>query len=225
MSKARIVRSGGEGENIASVSAAEVKTYGGVSFRSMRMEGTYNQQELDEKLKIAKEDGRKDGVRQAEQKLSAPIKAGLENIETILDELSRFRGDLFKEAEEEVLNLVNQISKKIVMKELALDPHLVKEVVAKGIEHLEKQRKIRMIVSPQNHDLFKISKPDYLERFKGVESLEISVDPQLPQGAAVLETRACSIDLNLEKMVDHVLSQATSGQKSSPEVNDGETPS
>ena len=199
-----------------------VKALNMPAFRSLKVEGTFTQKELDDAKAKSRQEGFQEGMKEAEKRLTAPIRAALENLESILDEFSVFRRDLFKESSEEIVELVRKLSKRVVHKKLSLNEEILKELVNKGLEYLERQKKVTVRLNTANHQMFVKAKPDFLEKFKNIEELDLLVSSEVPQGSAILETKTCELDIKLEDMVDHVLAQAVKGQSKPDQVNSEE---
>jgi flagellar assembly protein FliH len=91
----------------------------------MALQGLQSEEEILPRLQAAKAEG----YREAESRSMAQVRAALENIEKVVDEISKFRRELFKECDRDVFELVGVIAKKVVLKELSLNPDLLKDIV------------------------------------------------------------------------------------------------
>ena len=207
-------------QSVGSVGA--VRSYGGQSFRGMRVEGTYTHQEVEMAKQTAHQEGIQVGMQQAEAQLVAPLRTAVENMENVLDELSRFRRELFHESEQEILDFIRLVSKRVLGRELKLDPEALKAVVTQALSLLEKQKRISIEFHPDDASMFQHAKPDFLERFKGIEDLEVHQDAQVPAGSAILKTRNVEMEVNFSSMVDHLLEQIQIAKIAAKEVNDEE---
>lgn len=187
-------------------------------FQTMTIEGSITEEELASGISNA----RAEGYREAESRLTAPLKASLENVERILDELSQFRRELFKESEADILELVRTVSKRILTKELSLQPEVMQEIVAKAISLVERQRKVSLQMNPADFEFFSRVKSDFMARFKGLEELEIGVDPEVERGSLLVRSKTLELDVRLDAMVDHLLSQIKSAKVQVNQVNDKE---
>ena len=134
--------------------------FSGLAFQSIGLAGTLTEEETNERLAAAK----LEGFREAEAKLAGPLRTALENLEKVLDEISQFRRELFKESEVDVVELVRSISKRVVMKELAVTPELMKTVVEKALSVLEKQKKVSLQISAADFNFYQKAKPDFARR-------------------------------------------------------------
>jgi flagellar assembly protein FliH len=206
--------------HINNPSQKEAKTFGLKSFKGFSVDGTYTQQELDEHMAKAKAQGAVEGAREAEMRLAAPLHQALENLERVMDELSHFRRELFKESEKEILELIRAISKKVVFKELALDANLLQDLVGKAISLLEKQKRLSITINTKDFEIFKKAKEDFLQKFKGLEDLSVDVDHNVEPGSALVKSQTVELDVKLGDMVDHLLSQISAPQNVVHEVND-----
>ncbi len=186
------------------------------AFHTFTIEGAQSEEEVAAQMATAKAQG----YREAEQRLVQPLRAGLENVERILDELSKFRRELFKDAEADVLSMVQTIAQRVVMKELELKPELMKGVVEKAISHLEKQRHLVLRINPADFETYQRAKPDFLEKFKGLEDLGVEVDAQIPRGSVILKSKVIELDVNLASMVDHLMTQIKASKIDVSKTND-----
>jgi len=188
----------------------------GRRFQVGKVDGTYSQPEVEK----AKAEAKAAGVSETEKRVSGPVNAALLNVESILDELSKFRRELFKEAEAEVVEMIRFVSKKILRRELATQPETLKAMVEKALEIVEKQKQIVIHFSAADMNFFQKAKADFLQMFSGSTDLRFNADPQLPQGQVLIKTETLQVDLNVEDMLDHLLNQVAQAKVSDKEVND-----
>jgi flagellar assembly protein FliH len=169
----------------------------------MALQGLQSEEEILPRLQAAKAEG----YREAESRSMAQVRAALENIEKVVDEISKFRRELFKECDRDVFELVGVIAKKVVLKELSLNPDLLKDIVQKSLSLLEKEKQVVLQLNPQDLEFFKKAKPDFLETYKGIEELGFEVDSRIPSGGLIAKSKKIELDINAASMVDHILSQ------------------
>ena len=219
----RIVR--GESALVKSVqisnpNKAEAVPFGLRAFKGFSVDGTYTHQELETQIAKARQEGIREGAAAAEARASEPLRQALENLERVMDELSRFRRDLFKESEQEILDLIRGVAKRVVFKELSLSPELLTEVVAKAIGLLEKQKRLEIVINSKDFETFQNAKADFLAKFKGVEELEVTVDSNVEPGSALVKSQTLELDVKMNDMVDHLMNQISAPQNVVNEVND-----
>lgn len=222
----RILKGGSD--QAQSMRAAEVKKAQGVrdvelpKFRLMQAANTLTKAESDTLVEQARVQARKEGFAEAEARLKKPLASAVENLEGVLDELSRFRRELFEEVEEDILGLLQRMAGKILKKELSLQPEVLKDLVGRAIETVDKEREILVLINPTDRMQFQKAKADFLEKFQGVEQVDIQESKEVPQGSALVKTRTREVEVNVEKMVDHLLQQISMGKEKPIETGDDE---
>jgi len=142
---------------------------------------------------------------EVESRMRAPVQQSLVNLEGVLDEISKFRRDLFKESEAEIIELVQRICRKVLGSELKTNPELITQIVSQGIEIIEKEKFVSVIINPLDLQTFLKAKPDLVAKFKDRSEIEIRSDNQVKAGTALLQTATRQLDVNVESMLDEVL--------------------
>lgn len=190
------------------------------TFRSFHASNVVGIDEAEQMAKRLASEARAKAMKEAEQRLKQPLVAAVENLEGVLDELSSFRRDLFKETEAEVLGLVNLICKKILQTELKLQPEVLADLIEKSFESLEKEKKISVYVNPSDEQMFKSAKPDFLSKFEANDQIHFSGHQQIPVGTALVHTENCEVEISTDKMVDHLLGKVLQAESVAEETGD-----
>lgn len=173
------------------------------AFRLMQAEGSLTRAEADQEIQIAVQKAKLEATRETEQKLKVPILSTMENLNNILDELSSFRRELFKECETELIELLHILSRKILAAELTIKPELLHQLVEKAIEAAHKEKEIEVWMNPQDLQSFKSMRPDIFEKFK--DQIRFQTDSEISVGTAKVQTKTKSIDVNISQIVDDLL--------------------
>ncbi len=200
--------------------AAVAKDFIPAPFKGMRVSDSFTAAEVEQKMNEARAMGRREGFAEAEKKISAPVRDSLQTVENILDEISRFRRELFKESEQEILELVQAICRKIISTEISIHPEKLKNMLMEALKHLEHQKKIQVRLNPADFERFNGVKEDFLNAAKGLTELDLMADDTIPEGSALLRTATTSLELNLNQMIDHLMQQVRSEATSASQVND-----
>lgn len=220
----RIIR--GDSDAVHKVRAepkqAEAQAFTRQAFRRQMSEEFLTLDEAQRMVQKAVGDAKVQGVREAEQKLKPAIQETVKKVDSILDEFSRFRRELFKEAELEVLDLIGRVAKKVISAELSLKPELLKTMVEKAIEGLTAEKKIVVSFNPQDQAQFQSFHPEFLKELSQKPEMEFRPEAQIPAGLVWIRTETVELEVNTEKMVDEVLSQLLGTVKSAKETGDEE---
>lgn len=192
----------------------------GRRFFTGKVEGTFSRVEVDQFVEQARQEAKMQSAQETERRVMTPVSTALQNIESILDEFSRFRRELFKESEAEVIELIRFLAKKVLHRELATQPEVLKGMVEKALELVEKQKQIVVLFSHADMKFFQSAKADFLQMFSNSTDLRFNADPQMPQGQVLIKTEALQVDVNVDSMIDHLLNQVVQEKVSDKEVND-----
>lgn len=104
------------------------------------------------------EAGEKAGFAMGEQKAMVLV----EKLEAIIKELTTLRETLIKELEPQLIELAVSIARKIILKELTMNPDEIVEITKEAITRLERTGQITIKINPSLYDLFMKHKPEIL---------------------------------------------------------------
>lgn len=219
----RIVKSGHsevrEYKLSGAASAGQATAFEGRSFNMGRLQGALDESEVSALVEQAKQAGRAEGQRDAERKMLASVNQGLQSVEGVLDELSKFRRELFKEAEEEVLEFVRLMAKKVISKELSLAPEMLKTMVAQAIDLVEREKRISISFNPSDLNIFATAKEDFLKQLPQGTELRVIPDPKIRIATAFIKTETLQVDVSVESMIDQMMSQVQQAKSVGEDVN------
>ena len=167
--------------------------------------------EAEAKRQYIEEKAYEEGFRQGQKDGQEVGRRGLEEIvqrfETMLVTLAEEKERLFHQRERELVELALAISRKIIGRELNIQPEAVREVLATAFHHLRECEPVRLLVHPQDYELVM----DYAQA-SWPQGLEVIADSSLSPGGFVLETDQGEIDgtpetrwAKINQVIDHVL--------------------
>jgi flagellar biosynthesis/type III secretory pathway protein FliH len=177
-------------------------------------------EETQQMVQKAVSEAKAQAVRETEARMKPPVQQVIQKVDTILDEFSQFRRDLFKEAEIEVIELVRRVSKRVLNFELSLKPELLQSVVEKALEGLVTEKRIVISFSPTDEAQFKAFHPQFLETALQKPELEFKPEAQIPAGTVWIRTESVEMEVQIEKMVDEILGQVLGAVQSAKETGD-----
>jgi flagellar assembly protein FliH len=104
------------------------------------------------------EAGEKSGFAMGEQKAIVLV----EKVEAIIKELTTLRETLIKELEPQFVELAVTMARKIILKELTMNPDEIVEITKEAITRMERTGQITIKINPSLYDLFMKHKPEIL---------------------------------------------------------------
>lgn len=136
------------------------------------------------------EEGRKKGYEDARLEMQDVIKNLNEEKIKILDEYR----DLLKNAESDILNLVLEISKKIIGVTIDESDEYLNNIIKKGIEKTSFKGILTLKVSKEEYIKALIVKDEIVGEYEDVEDIIIKEDISLKKGGCIIETPYGSVD-------------------------------
>ena len=144
--------------------------------------------------------GEKDGLELGEKK---GIKV-IENIESILIELSRLKKEIPKQYEKEILDLTFAIAKKIIHREIATDESAIKETILNALHFAVEKSKVILRVNPEDFDYVEKLRTQFFAEVKDLKSISMTSDPSISKGGCFLETPYGDIDARVGTQLEEV---------------------
>ena len=154
--------------------------------------------DLDQKLEEAYQRGLQEGDSKASQRMEEQVTARLEQLGRAIEQLALHRGKVQREAEPELVRLALAIARRILRRELSVDPESLLGLVKAGLERIESADVHRVRVHPEHASVL----ARLLEG--AARSVEIVADPGLPVGAVIFETSRGSLDTGLETQLKEI---------------------
>ena len=144
--------------------------------------------------------GEKDGIEFGEKK----IKKIIENMENILNEFGNLRTNIIKHYENDILRLIFGIAKKMTRFTIKSDEKAVKETVLKALHLAPEKCEVIVKVNTEDFDYIEETKPEFLSKFKELDSITVAKDPSVSRGGCLLETQYGEVDARIETQLESI---------------------
>jgi len=154
--------------------------------------------ELERKIEEAYERGLREGDSRAAQRMDEQVTTRIQQLGRSIEQLALHRGKVQREAEPELVRLSLAIARRILRRELSVDPEALLGLVKAGLERIESADVHRVRVHPEHASVL----AGLLEG--AARSVEILADPGLPVGALIFETSRGSLDTGLETQLKEI---------------------
>jgi len=145
------------------------------------------------------EAGYRKGAAEGHQQAAAQLKPLLEGLGQTLREWQQSRRRLRREAEQDVVQLAIAIARRILHRELNVDPQALLGIVKAALERLEGREVDRVRANPADAELIR----SYFEQ-AGLRQVSIIADAQLARGALLLETAQGTLDASVETQLEEI---------------------
>jgi flagellar assembly protein FliH len=154
--------------------------------------------EMEQGIHAAYQRGLREGEAAAAQKMAEQLHIKMEQLGRSIEQLALHRAKVQREAEPELVRLALAIARRIVRRELSVDPDSLMGLLKAGLEKIDLAETHRVRVHPE-HAAIVARLLDGAAR-----PVEVAADASLPVGAVVFETSRGAIDVGLETQLKEI---------------------
>jgi flagellar assembly protein FliH len=158
------------------------------------------ERQIEERVREARAAGQREGEAAARNRGAAELKAALDRLAQSIQELAGWRARLRREAEADLVRLALEIARRVVRRELAVDPDALRGLVTAALEKLQGQDISRVKVHPSHAALLSAC----LKQASGGSSAEVVADPSREPGTVIFETARGNLDASVDTQLREI---------------------
>ncbi len=152
----------------------------------------------EERVREARAAGAREGETEGRARAAAELQPVLDRLARSIDDLAQFRPWLRREAEADTVKLAIAIARRILRREMAVDPDALRGLVHAALEKLEGQEVSRVRVHPAHAPLV-----GACLRELGA-AVEVAADPSRDLGSVIFETGRGNLDGSVETQLQEI---------------------
>ena len=156
-----------------------------------------------ERLRIEQEAyhrGFTEGKAVGRQQAGAELESVLDQLGRSLASLASLRSRIRGEAEGDLLKLAISIARRVLHRELTLDPESIEGLIRVALDKLQSRELCRVRVHPDQEQAIRKS----LERFANSQKVELITDSSLQCGDVLFETAHGNLDASIESQLGEI---------------------
>ena len=154
----------------------------------------------EQRLREAHEAGRREGEEAGRSRAAAEMQPALERIGRSIAEMGALRARLRREAEQDLIRLALAIARRILRRELVVDPDALRGLVLSALEKLQAQEISRVRVHPAQAALV----TECVRQATSGPAVEMVGAPGCEPGTVVFETERGSLDASVESQLREI---------------------
>jgi len=157
------------------------------------------------------EKGRSEGAAQAEVEFLASVKPLYDQFEALCREYDTIKQELYAANEQFLVQLMFQVGKQVLLKELSTDPEYVKRLSSLMIEKIGAKDHVKLKISRQDSANLEQIRDDLKVQFPDLKNIQIEVSDDLSLGGCKVETDLSRINASVEtqlQSIEQTLSEA-----------------
>lgn len=146
------------------------------------------------------EEGRHRGIAEGEERALRQLDPVLARLARSIEDLALVRRRLHVEAEHDVVKLAVAIGRRILNRELSVDPEAILGLVHSGLAKLDSRELHTVCVHPADAQRVR----EELERLALPKRVDVTADPALERGAILFETARGVLDASVNAQFEEI---------------------
>jgi flagellar assembly protein FliH len=156
--------------------------------------------EIEQRCRQAHAQGQQEGEASASSQAQARVDGIAKRLAQSIEEITGLRQRLRHEAEQEIVALALAIARRVLHRELTIEPEAVLGLLKAALERLDIRELHRIRVHPETALILE----KHLERMGIPRRVELIADAALEPGALILEASSGSLDASVETQLAEI---------------------
>jgi flagellar assembly protein FliH len=156
--------------------------------------------EIENRIREARAAGVKEGEAAGKAKAAAEMQPVMERLARSIEEIAKFRPRLRREAEQDLIRLSLAIARRIIRRELAIDPEALHGLILGALEKLQGQEICRVRVHPSHAAAVTAC----LKQIASGSPVEVIPDASREVGTVIFETDRGNLDASVESQLREI---------------------
>ena len=154
----------------------------------------------EQQARHAYETGMRAGEGAARKALEADTRAVVERLTATIADVAATRADTMRRAEADTVRLAVEIARRVLHRELNVDPNAVEALTRAALEKLQAQEIHRVRVHPGLENPVRTC----LQQAGRGQAIEVIADPSQPQGGVLFEISRGTLDASVGTQLDEI---------------------
>jgi len=156
--------------------------------------------ELPRRQEIGRQEGRAEGERTGAEAANAKLQPLFDRLSSTIGELASYRARFRRDSEPELLKLALAVARKILRRELTVDPHSLLGILKAAMETINQSEVLCVRTAPEDASqltgrLAGLGLPDHVE---------VIPDRTLERGSIILDTKRGHIDASVQTQLAEI---------------------
>jgi flagellar assembly protein FliH len=155
---------------------------------------------IEQRVRQAYESGLREGESAARKNAESQVREAVEKLAATMVEVAATRGDAIRRAEGDIVRLSVEIARRILHRELSLDPSALEALIRAALEKLRSQEVYRVRVHPDQEQVVRAC----LKQIGRDPNIEVVGDASQPHGGVVFEISRGTLDASVETQLREI---------------------
>lgn len=154
------------------------------------------------------EEGYQEGFKQGEQAAREDFAPFLETLQGMIQDLSEFRRKMYTKVEREMIDMIVQLTKKVILTELASREDSIQDVLRLAVQSVLDRERMVIKVNPRDKMHAESYRPELHHLFGEIKNITFEAQPAITRGGCVIESNFGTVDAqihHLQEQIDRIL--------------------
>jgi flagellar assembly protein FliH len=166
----------------------------------------------EQQARQAYETGLRNGEGVARKALESETRAAVERLAATIADVAATRSDTIRRAEADTVRLAIEIARRVLHRELSVDPNALAALTRAALEKLQSQEIHRVRVHPAQEEVVRTC----LQQTGRGQAIEVIADPSQPQGGILFDISRGTLDASVGTQLDEIERGLTDQLESRP---------
>jgi flagellar assembly protein FliH len=158
------------------------------------------ERQAEQRAREAHAAGFREGEEAGRKRAAAEVQPVIERLARSIHEIAGLRGEMRREAEADVLRLALEIARRVLRREMAVDPDALRGLVLAALEKLQGQEIFRVKVHPSQAALV----GELLRKSGSGQPVEVIADASREPGAVIFESERGNLDASVDTQLREI---------------------
>lgn len=158
------------------------------------------EQLVDTRAREAREAGFREGEAAGQARAEDEVRSAVERLAASITEINQYRRHVLRQTEADALRLAIAIARRVVRRELTVDPSAIEGLVSAALDRLQSQESCTVRMHPDFVPALRVS----IEKFGMEGKVEVIADAAQGPGAAVFEMPRGNLDASVDSQLREI---------------------
>lgn len=159
-----------------------------------------SEEDLDQRLRESFQGGLVEGKNLAESGLLHVFKS----LRSAAEDIHALREKVMRQSEDDVVNLVMMVARKVILREVTQDRHILSAVIQAAISDVSIRDEITIRLNPEDHALVSSNPNEYLRKELLTDKMQLKADASVQPGSCQIDTEMGTIDAGIDAQLDEI---------------------
>jgi flagellar assembly protein FliH len=166
----------------------------------LRAQMAHLQQQYEQRVREAHAAGLREGEAAGRSRAAAEVQPVIDRLARSIEEMAGLRARLRAEAEGDLVQLSLAIARRVLRREIAIDPEALHGLILAALQKLQGQEIARVRVHPSHAGAVTAC----LRQNLNAEQIQVIADPSREIGAVIFETQRGNLDAGVESQLQEI---------------------